>query len=478
MINDHTNNNKKLVVVTSSLSSEISQLFEARRCFIHYQLLIDLSIINKDWIIIKNNNHKTICQLVYDENRNVKENEIQMNKMLANILDNPESIEMEQIEKINSFHTLEVNLLTTMIKLDEVVIEIHRLYASKENITKIKEIFNSIKINRKYLSVNQSIVINNSFNIRVSELKKNNETLKIKPNDYYGNTFYVEGNCKVKIKIINSKQLIKQFSHDKKCIYHDLLKNSTLYSDILNSKFKIVSIVSEDIGLIKQLLRIKSEENSYLEIDLLKFSSLKDLYKSLINLEINKITTLLFLNSDELNILNEIDTKVNKNSKELELIKQIISFQSNIEVYFQFSTLSESKILHDTVINTIILKPISIDIKLGVISNILNIKVDEILQFKNEISKYSLGMHLDNIVSTIEKIKMNSNEDLFSNKLKNYFKINSQFISKTDNNLSNIGTIPSVTWDQVGGLDNVKEIIYDTIQLPLSFPNLFNSKFY
>ena len=74
MINDHTNNNKKLVVVTSVLSSEISQLFEARRCFIHYQLLIDLSIINKDWIIIKNNNHKTICQLVYDENRNVKEN--------------------------------------------------------------------------------------------------------------------------------------------------------------------------------------------------------------------------------------------------------------------------------------------------------------------------------------------------------------------------------------------------------------------
>lgn len=39
----------------------------------------------------------------------------------------------------------------------------------------------------------------------------------------------------------------------------------------------------------------------------------------------------------------------------------------------------------------------------------------------------------------------------------------------------NIGapTIPNVSWDDVGGLANVKSEILDTIQLPLEHPELF-----
>jgi peroxin-6 len=33
--------------------------------------------------------------------------------------------------------------------------------------------------------------------------------------------------------------------------------------------------------------------------------------------------------------------------------------------------------------------------------------------------------------------------------------------------------IPSVSWDDVGGLENVKSDILDTIQLPLEHPELF-----
>lgn len=40
-----------------------------------------------------------------------------------------------------------------------------------------------------------------------------------------------------------------------------------------------------------------------------------------------------------------------------------------------------------------------------------------------------------------------------------------------------ISAIPEVKWSDVGGLENAKEDIYDTIQLPLKFPRLFNSKF-
>jgi len=41
-----------------------------------------------------------------------------------------------------------------------------------------------------------------------------------------------------------------------------------------------------------------------------------------------------------------------------------------------------------------------------------------------------------------------------------------------------ISSIPEVKWSDVGGLENAKEDIYDTIQLPLKFPNLFNSNFF
>ena len=39
-----------------------------------------------------------------------------------------------------------------------------------------------------------------------------------------------------------------------------------------------------------------------------------------------------------------------------------------------------------------------------------------------------------------------------------------------------ISAIPEVKWSDVGGLENAKEDIYDTIQLPLKFPKLFDSK--
>ncbi len=35
--------------------------------------------------------------------------------------------------------------------------------------------------------------------------------------------------------------------------------------------------------------------------------------------------------------------------------------------------------------------------------------------------------------------------------------------------------IPKVTWDDVGGLSEVKDIVLDTIQLPMKYPELFES---
>ena len=35
--------------------------------------------------------------------------------------------------------------------------------------------------------------------------------------------------------------------------------------------------------------------------------------------------------------------------------------------------------------------------------------------------------------------------------------------------------VPDVRWEDVGGLENIKEVILDTIELPLKHPNLFAS---
>ena len=55
----------------------------------------------------------------------------------------------------------------------------------------------------------------------------------------------------------------------------------------------------------------------------------------------------------------------------------------------------------------------------------------------------------------------------FNNYLKNLVRCK---VEKT------ISSIPEVKWSDVGGLENAKEDIYDTIQLPLKFPKIFNSK--
>eukprot|EP00340_Litonotus_pictus_P003365 CAMPEP_0170526388 /NCGR_PEP_ID=MMETSP0209-20121228/11813_1 /TAXON_ID=665100 ORGANISM="Litonotus pictus, Strain P1" /NCGR_SAMPLE_ID=MMETSP0209 /ASSEMBLY_ACC=CAM_ASM_000301 /LENGTH=381 /DNA_ID=CAMNT_0010816177 /DNA_START=2064 /DNA_END=3206 /DNA_ORIENTATION=- len=50
----------------------------------------------------------------------------------------------------------------------------------------------------------------------------------------------------------------------------------------------------------------------------------------------------------------------------------------------------------------------------------------------------------------------------------------SKKIFPQENSLS-VSSIPNVKWEDVGGLEEAKTIIYDTIQLPLKFPLLFNN---
>lgn len=45
-----------------------------------------------------------------------------------------------------------------------------------------------------------------------------------------------------------------------------------------------------------------------------------------------------------------------------------------------------------------------------------------------------------------------------------------------EQSMLSVSSIPNVKWEDVGGLEDAKAVIYDTIQLPLKFPNLFNSK--
>ena len=252
--NDNIQNNILKVVISSKFSIE-SQLYEIRRCFINFHLLLELCINNNDWVLIKNNGIKTLCQLVYDETLSVKENEVHMNSILSDLLNNPNSIE---IEKINSFNTLEVNPLTTMTKLDEVVLEVNKHHATKETINKIKDIFDSITINRKYISLNQLVALgtNSSAIIKISQLKHENNILNLDQYSYYGNTYFIEGsNNKVKIKVVNNKEVSTKLNQSS--LFHDILIKNQSYCQFINNKYKKVAVISEDIGLLSKSDRIE-----------------------------------------------------------------------------------------------------------------------------------------------------------------------------------------------------------------------------
>lgn len=59
-------------------------------------------------------------------------------------------------------------------------------------------------------------------------------------------------------------------------------------------------------------------------------------------------------------------------------------------------------------------------------------------------------------------------DDVFENTLK-HFNENRKF--KQENKLN----IDNITWKDVGGLNEIKKIIMDTIVMPLNFPDLFSS---
>eukprot|EP01135_Chromosphaera_perkinsii_P010626 Nk52_evm26s2192 gene=Nk52_evmTU26s2192 len=56
------------------------------------------------------------------------------------------------------------------------------------------------------------------------------------------------------------------------------------------------------------------------------------------------------------------------------------------------------------------------------------------------------------------------------------FKASLNNCKKQDDSLKNIPTIPEVTWEDIGGLDNVKKEIREMIELPFKYPELLGGK--
>ena len=92
-------------------------------------------------------------------------------------------------------------------------------------------------------------------------------------------------------------------------------------------------------------------------------------------------------------------------------------------------------------------------------------------ELKSLMTKNSVSLILiDTVINNMIKNKLQLNYEQVNKVFKQV-----QGVFPKENNLS-VSQIPNVTWEDVGGLEDAKSVIYDTIQLPLKFPNLFKSK--
>jgi SpoVK/Ycf46/Vps4 family AAA+-type ATPase/ribosomal protein S18 len=245
----------------------------------------------------------------------------------------------------------------------------------------------------------------------------------------------------------------------------------------------------------------------YIKKDMNDFLTLEDFITYLKKSEFYSPAIIHFDNADRINqIIND------NNQSRIDEIKNIIYFRRRFKLFFIFSfdsitqvnnnirSLSELDMtysLPDLKAREEIQKAIIYNI-LSNINEVFNSEVREAIYFvfsdkmneyinidHSELSKLTVGFS----VKELKQLIIISFEDFIQVNLKLYKKhkqfiyLDNSFMKDKVNKLKgikvkvdkSISSIPEVRWEDVGGLENAKEDIYDTIQLPLKYPKLFDN---
>lgn len=306
-------------------------------------------------------------------------------------------------------------------------------------------------------------------------------------------------NLKILYKIdeINYKSC-KHNPHNKiECEFDDEI-NKSLYENIY--KYNSIVIVSEDKFIItKHVMKyFSSSESMTTPIYINECYDYYDIISRLSNIKSNQVrnasknTIILIYNTED---LSEID-EIHKSRSKSELadchikIKKIIQdmFDLNIKIIFHMSSFTQIEFLDEVIYKTIYIDEYTTGKKYEILKSesiSKGLVSSEFMdKYKNEIYKYLIGFntsHIDLIIKRLEIILKSTNQvnenthDYVFNILTEVFDfIKHASISNKSSSISS--SIPSVKWDQVGGLDSIKNIIYETIQLPIKYSQLFNNR--
>jgi hypothetical protein len=258
---------------------------------------------------------------------------------------------------------------------------------------------------------------------------------------------------------------------------------------------------------------------SYFVKDLNKFNSIQKLISFIKKCEFRTPCVINFINSKKISqILKNNENSSSDNLSELkEILKMprlndikhklsfIFSFESLSDVHqnlnpivdtivqFHLPNINERISLFRQALNNTLLYPEKIH------SEILGEKIKKILNDveKNniffEVGKLTVGYNIreiqDFITYLVEEFYnkheiLIENPSLDKNRVENEISFDKKFLRGVFMKLKQrrlksektISSIPEVKWEDVGGLDAAKEDINDTIQLPLKYPKLFESK--
>lgn len=333
---------------------------------------------------------------------------------------------------------------------------------------------------------------------------------------YYNNKFLIE-NSKIYNQFVNTK-FMKNKCSDIENLKNQILNSSTIFliGAIHTGKNYILKNICDEIGVKyvkKDLNKFRTSENFISFCKKLEF-----LTPCVVNFKNSKNLGTLFSNSSDFHYsyINEIKEIINlprHKSLNTKLVF-IFSFENSTEIEKYLNTLSDVQIefgLPDINSRAELLKygfeNILNNLKLIFKSNFgekylsylsKNQDVNDLDDTKiynhlynnieklnlNDLSKITVGYDIKEIKSLLKVIFEDYFENIKNLTCNNFNEFNFQFIKNTFDKLKlsrlknekTISSIPEVKWKDVGGLENAKDDINDTIQLPLKYPKLFESK--
>lgn len=511
-----------------------SQLYDCRVVTINKFDLVRICVLDGDNAVIRNRRKDLYTVVIVKGCEQVNKGECLINLVVMDLLGYPVEVIFEEVSNyVLENHYSRSNIFKQLPTVIELEIEMRKSNASNKGVAKLKNILNHVNSGQIIVSLNQKLILGKQeilleyatitgAKIEYSENGSREKTMKALTMTNVNEAKFLKYRNSQEFDMLFHSFVISKKSTSFKITIkdnHTSIADTRLFKSFLaltiteepayeatnrielqyffhesSSSKGLITIISDDILLTTKVVE-KWAILKFIFIKQLNISVLRDL--ETIKNEIERVVKLqvpillVLQNCDEFKELYNSELKFDQTKAEniWREIKLLLYFSNDFHVVFHFlKSPSRDCPIENLSTSSIELKPLNLDEKIDFISRCIERKIKvhsiynnikEILKLsKLEINKYTLGFKMIDLENAIDKMfgvigkEFSFDIDEF---IESCGKI-SNLLPK--DGILNMGSMPSVKWEDVGGLEKAKELVYDTIQLPMRYPNLFKSMYF